>query len=230
VIEIENLQKKYAGNWALRGISLQIAAGKVTGILGENGSGKSTLFKILAGVVRPSGGHVSIRGESLGVNTRRQTAYLPEVDPFYNWMQVGEQLQFLASFYAGWDWNETDELLQFMGISKDVRIGTLSKGQKARLKVISGFCWSNNLVLMDEPFNGIDPPSRKKILQAVFGEFRYGEQQAIVISTHLVSEVEEFIDDVVYLRDGEIALMGSAQTLREQRSQSLSDIFAEVVA
>jgi len=188
------------------------------------------LFKILAGVVRPSGGHVSIRGESLGVNTRRQTAYLPEVDPFYNWMQVGEQLQFLASFYAGWDWNKTDELLQFMGISKDVRIGTLSKGQKARLKVISGFCWSNNLVLMDEPFNGIDPPSRKKILQAVFGEFRYGEQQAIVISTHLVSEVEEFIDDVVYLRDGEIALMGSAQTLREQRSQSLSDIFAEVVA
>ena len=230
MIKIENLQKKYGGNWALRGISLQIAAGKVTGILGENGSGKSTLFKILAGVVRPSGGHVSIRGESLGINTRRQTAYLPEVDPFYNWMQVGEQLQFLASFYAGWDWNKTDELLQFMGISKDVRIGTLSKGQKARLKVISGFCWSNNLVLMDEPFYGIDPPSRKKILQAVFGEFCYGEQQAIVISTHLVSEGEEFIDDVVYLRDGEIALMGSAEAVREQRSQSLSDIFADVVA
>ena len=83
---------------------------------------------------------------------------------------------------------------------------------------------------MDEPFNGIDPPSRKKILQSVFGEFRHGEQQAIVISTHLVSEIEEFIDDVVYLRDGEIALMGSAETLREQRSQSLSDIFADVVA
>ena len=124
MIKIENLQKKYAGNWALRGISLQIAAGKVTGILGENGSGKSTLFKILAGVVRPSGGHVSIRGESLGGNTRRQTAYLPEVDPFYNWMQVGEQLQFLASFYTDWDWNKTDELLQIMGISKAARIGT----------------------------------------------------------------------------------------------------------
>lgn len=230
MIEIDNLQKKYPGNWALRGITLQMAAGKVTGVLGENGSGKSTLFKILAGVVKPSGGNVLIQGEQVGVSTKGFTAYLPEVDPFYEWMKVSEQLAFLSRFYPSWDWDKARALLEFMQVPTDAKIGALSKGQKARLKVISGFCWSNSLVLMDEPFNGIDPPSRKKILQAVFGEFRHGGNQAIVISTHLVNEVEECIDDVVYLRDGEVALKGNADDLREQRSQSLSDLFAEVVA
>lgn len=230
MIEIENLRKKYPKNWALRGISLQIAAGRVTGILGENGSGKSTLFKILAGVVRPSAGSVLISGEQVGLNTRTTTAYLPEVDPFYAWMKVGEQLDFLSQFYPGWDRSKAEELLRFMNVPADEPIGALSKGQKARLKVISGLCWANDLVLMDEPFNGIDPPSRRKILEAVFGEFRHDGQQTIVVSTHLVGEVEEYLDDVVYLHDGEVALQGNADDLRTERSQSLSDLFAEVVA
>ena len=230
MIEIENLQKKYAGNWALRGVTFDMSPGKVTGILGENGSGKSSLFKILAGVVRPTGGSVRINDRPIDIDTRRFTAYLPEIDPFYEWMRVDEQLQFLAKFYPGWDAHKANELMRFMNVPAEAKIGTLSKGQKARLKVISGFCWDNQLVLMDEPFNGIDPPSRKKILQAVFAEFRHGENQAIAVSTHLVSEVEEFIDDVVYLHDGEVALKGNAEDLREARSQSLSDLFAEVVA
>jgi ABC-2 type transport system ATP-binding protein len=228
MIAIEQLTKKYAGAWALRGISLAVESGKVTGILGENGSGKSTLFKILAGVARPSGGVVRIMGEPVGIETRRLTSYLPEVDPFYGWMKVGEQLDFLAQFFSGWDAAKAAELLRFMNLAADERVGALSKGQKARLKVVCGFCWPSRLVLMDEPFGGIDPPSRRKILEAVFGEFRYGEDQAILVSTHLVGEVEEYIDDVVFLHDGEIALEGNADDLRGERGQSLSDIFVEV--
>ncbi len=227
IIEVEHLWKRYPGTWALQDVTLTAQKGRVLGILGENGSGKSTLFRILAGITRPTRGTVRILGQPLGPETQSRMAYLPEIHPYYPWMSIRELLEFLAPFYPGWNLQKAMELLEFMQLPANKKIGELSKGQKGRLKVVVAFSWPSQVVLMDEPLGGIDPPSRKRILHALFSEFRYGEQ-TILISTHLVSEVEEFIEDVIYLKDGRVVLSGNADALRAERGKSLSEIFEEV--
>ena len=228
-VEINDLVKRYRGTQALRSVNLRLESGCVTGLLGENGSGKSTLFRILAGVTRPTRGQVLIDGLRIGVETRRVTAYLPEVDAFYAWMSIEEQLEFLASFYPGWDQAKARELTQFMKLKGEARIGELSKGQRARLKFIVAFSWPSRLILLDEPLGGIDPPSRARIMRAMVQEFR-AEEQTILISTHLVAEIEEFVEQVVFLHDGEVALQGNADTLRTDRGESLSQMLEEVLS
>ena len=164
----------------------------------------------------------------VGAQTRKVVSYLPEIDPFYSWMGVTELLGFLSAFYPGWDMDRAGELLEFMALPGDCKVGELSRGQRARLKVVSAFSWPSSLVLMDEPLRGIDPPSRKRILDALFSEFRSGAQ-TIIISTHLVSEVEAFVEDVVYLHDGKIVISGNADRVREEEGKSLSEIFEMVV-
>lgn len=227
-VEIQDLWKRYRRKAALRGLHLTFEAGRVTGVLGENGSGKSSLFRITAGVTRPDQGTVHIGGEPVGTRTRASTAYLPETDSFYDWMTVAEQLDFLSAFYTGWDTSKASQLLGFMRLSPDDRIGELSQGQRARLKIVAAFAWPSRLVVMDEPFNGIDPPSRRRILDALVQEYRV-DSQTILISTHMVDEVEGLVEDVVYLREGEVALRGRADDLRAEKGGSLSDIFEEVV-
>ena len=228
MIDVRDMWKRYPGAWALRGVSFQVERGRVQGVLGENGSGKSTLFRILAGLTRPSRGSAEVMGQEVRVKTRQHVAYLTEVNPFYDWMKVMEQVEFLARFYPMWDMDKARSLLSFMGLDGDKKVGALSRGQQGRLKVVCAFSWPSDLVLMDEPLSGIDPPSRKRIVEALFSEFRFGEQ-TILISTHLVHEVGEFIEDVMFMKEGEIALSGNADALREERGESLSEMF-EMVA
>jgi ABC-2 type transport system ATP-binding protein len=227
MVQIKDLWKRYPGTWALRGISLGVARGRVVGILGENGSGKSTMLRILAGVSNPTRGTVLLSGHRIGVETKKWVAYLPEINPFYDWMGVMEQVEFLSVFYPKWDMDKAREMIGFMGLPGDKKIGALSRGQKGRLKVACAFAWPSELVLMDEPLAGIDPPSRKRILEALFREYRFG-QQTILMSTHMVHEVGEFIEDVVFVKAGEIVLSGNADRLREERDQSLSEIFERI--
>jgi ABC-2 type transport system ATP-binding protein len=227
-VEVDSLWKRYRGAVALRGVSLNFESGKVTGVLGANGSGKSTMFRIIAGVTRQSEGTVRIDGREVGPETRLETAYLPEMDSFYTWMSVGEQLEFLSAFYPGWDAHKARELLEFMSLTPGDRIDALSQGQRARLKIVAAFAWPSRLVVMDEPFNGIDPPSRRRILQALVREYRV-DSQSILLSTHMVDEVEELVENVVYLREGQVAIEGRADDLRAEKSGSLSDIFEEIV-
>ena len=228
MVNVRDLWKRYQGAWALRGISFQVERGRVQGVLGENGSGKSTLLRILAGLTRPSDGTAEVMGQEVNVETRQYVSYLTEVNPFYDWMKVSEQVEFLSTFYPRWDLDKSRELIHFMGLDGDKKVGTLSRGQKGRLKVVCSFSWPSDLVLMDEPLAGIDPPSRRRIIDALFNEFRFGEQ-TILISTHMVHEVGEFIEDVMFMREGEIALSGNADALREERGESLSEMF-EMVA
>ncbi len=227
IVQAHDIRKKYPGIWALKGVTFEVERGTVLGVLGENGAGKSTLFRILASITRPTQGTASIAGKPVGLETRKITAFLPEVNPFYGWMRVMEQLEFLAAFYEGWDMDKSRELLKFMAIEDNVKIGTLSKGQKAKLKIVFAFSWPAALVLMDEPLGGIDPPARKRIINTLFKEFRFGEQ-TIIMSTHLVSEVEEFLEDVIFMKQGGIVLSGSADELREEKKTSLIGIFEEI--
>ncbi len=226
-IEINELWKAYPGIWPLKGITFVVEKGRTVGILGQNGSGKSTLFRILAGLTFASKGFVRIGGENPGLETKRVTAYLPELDPFYAWMTVDELIAFVSGFYDSWDTNRAGELLDFLELPVDRKVGALSKGQRGRLKVVTAFSWASELILMDEPLGGIDQPSRRKMLDALFNRFRRPEQ-TILISTHLVDEVEPFLDDVVYIRDGEVMLAGETERLRTERGRSLGEIFEEV--
>ena len=227
VVQVNDVWKKYPGKWALKGVTFSVGKGKVLGVLGENGAGKSTLFRIIASVTRPTKGDVRVADIPVGLETRKIVAFLPEVNPFYEWMKVMEQLEFLAAFYTGWDMDKSRELLKFLAIEDNVKIGTLSRGQQAKLKIVFAFSWPARLVLMDEPLGGIDPPARKKIINTLFSEFRFGEQ-TIVMSTHIVDEVEEFVEDVLYLKEGEIVLTGEADRLREEKGTSLVGIFEEI--
>jgi len=227
-VEVNNVRKKYPGAWALKGVSFGVGKGKVLGVLGENGAGKSTLFRIIASVTRPTKGSVTVNDFPVGLDTRKQVAFLPEINPFYDWMKVMEQLEFLGAFYPGWDMDKTRELLKFFNLRDDVKIGTLSKGQQGKLKIVFAFSWPAKLVLMDEPLGGIDPPTRKKIINSFFNEYRFGEQ-TIILSTHIVNEVEEFVEDVIYLKEGEIVIAGEADSLREEKGTSLVGIFDEIV-
>ena len=227
VVQVNDIWKKYPGIWALQGVSFDVGQGKVLGVLGENGAGKSTLFRIIASITRPSKGSVNIMDLPVGLETRKLVAFLPEVNPFYEWMKVMEQLEFLAAFYNGWDMDKSRELLKFLDLPDNVKIGTLSRGQQAKLKIVFAFSWPAKVVLMDEPLGGIDPPARKKIINTFFHEFRFGEQ-TIIMSTHIVSEVEEFVEDVIYLKKGKIVLSGEADSLREEKGTSLVGIFEEI--
>lgn len=229
MLEVQGLTKRYGGSTVLRNVSFAVDRGRILGILGENGSGKTTLFKIVAGVTPASAGRVLLDGQEPGTRTRARTAYLPEVSPHYGWMRVREQLEFLSAFYEGWDMDKANGLLQFMGLDPEQRIGALSLGQRARLKTVAGFSWPSALALLDEPFGGIDPPARRRILQSLIREFRSGEQ-TILISTHLVDEVEELIEQVIFLRLGEVVIQGQTDELRAARGQSLSEMFEEVVS
>jgi ABC-2 type transport system ATP-binding protein len=226
-INVNELWKSYPGVWPLKGISFEVAQGRAVGVLGQNGSGKSTLFRILAGLTKPSEGKLLIDGQEPGIETKQFTAYMPELDPFYSWMTVDELLKFVGKFYPSWDASRAAELTAFLELPTDRQVGALSRGQKGRLKVITAFSWSSKLVLMDEPLGGIDQPSRKKMLDVLFNQYRQPDQ-TILMSTHLVDEVEPFLDDVVFILDGEITLAGDAQQLRDSRNQSLSEIFEEV--
>ena len=154
MVDVVDLWKRYPGAWALRGASFTVARGRVSGVLGENGSGKSTLFRILAGVTRSTRGRALIGGAPAGVVTKPVVSYLPETDPFYSRMNVREQLDFLSRFRPRWDWRKARHLLEFMNLPDDRKIGALSRGQRARLKVVTAFSWTPEVVLMDEPLGG----------------------------------------------------------------------------
>ncbi|MBK35793.1 MAG: hypothetical protein CME26_09730 [Gemmatimonadetes bacterium] len=227
MVEAEKITKRYGSKWALREVSVRETAGRVVGVLGQNGSGKSTFFRILAGLARPTQGEALVDGQPPSHLTRRFTSYLPEVDPYYGWMTVGQLLEFAGRFYQGWDSERARVLLDTMELSEDAVIDSLSRGQRGRLKIVAGFAWPSRLVLMDEPLSGIDQPSRRRILDGLFNQFKTAEQ-TILISTHLVYEVEPFVEDVIFFRDGEVTLQGEADTLKRDRNVDLSKLFEEV--
>ena len=227
MVNADHIGKRYGAKWALHDVSVQVSVGRVVGVLGQNGSGKSTFFRILAGLTRTTHGDVTLDGYPPSHRTRRFTSYLPEVDPFYGWMTIRELLRFAKTFYPDWDEEHANLLLETMELDEESRIEELSRGQRGRLKLVVGFAWPSRLVLMDEPLSGIDQPSRRKILDGLFNRFRRPDQ-TIMISTHLVYEVEPFVQDVVFFREGEVTLQGDAAAIKRERAGDLSDLFEEV--
>ncbi|MCR4426546.1 MAG: ABC transporter ATP-binding protein [Firmicutes bacterium] len=226
-IEMRGVQKSYYLARALDGIDLSIEPGKIVGLLGPNGAGKSTLLKLCAGLIHPTAGSVRVLGQEVSLKTKARTAFVPEIDTFYGWMTVSEALRLEASMFADIDPAEVTELLRELKLDARARIAHLSKGMRAKLKLVAAMSRKADLVLMDEPLAGIDPPARAAILETIATRYRPGEQ-TIVISTHEVLESEKLFDDVVFLSGGRIALQGNADQLRVEKGKSLNEVFAEV--
>ena len=227
VVSFDHVVKRFGRKRAIDDLTVTIRQGTILGLLGPNGSGKSTMLKLIAGLVRPDSGRVTIDGEEPSPSTKARLAYLPEIDHLYSWMSVRQTLAYVSAFYRDWDDARAGELVKFMGLEPDARVGRLSKGMRARLKITVAMSRNAEVVLLDEPLSGIDPPSRSKVLRAILSEFRAGDQ-TIVMSTHDVTESEALFDEVLFLKAGQVALAGEAERLREERGKSIRDLFEEV--
>ncbi len=226
-VKADNLAKRFPGANALDGVSFQIGQGEILGLLGPNGSGKSTLLKCIAGLLKPDRGRLEVLGRFPNRETKSQIAYLPEIDYFYRWMKVGEVLKFVSAMYGDWQWDRAKELLGFMNLSEQQGISSLSKGMRARLRLVVAMARDAKLVLLDEPLSGLDPSSRGHIVDVILSEFKSSEQ-TMILSTHEIGETEALFDSVLFLEKGTVRLMDRADTLREQRNLSINDLFKEV--
>jgi ABC-2 type transport system ATP-binding protein len=223
------LRKKYPKVEALKGVDLALPQGEIWGLLGPNGSGKSTLLKCIIGLVKPDGGEIKILGQVPSRRTKAQIAFVPEVENLYRWMTVRQAIDFTASFYEDWDEGRIPGLLEFMGLDPDKKVSSLSKGMRARLKLILALARKAPLLLLDEPFSGIDPASRDRIVEGIVRQFK-SEEQSMIISTHAVGDTEQLFDGVVFLDEGTVSLQGNAEDLRDQYGKSINDLFKEVFA
>ena len=226
IVEIKDITKNYFNKRALDELTLNIEEGKVVGILGPNGSGKTTLIKILTGLLRQSKGEVLIDGHNIGVYTKSVVSYLPDRNLLYNWMTIGDACDFYKDFYSDFDENKFEELLDFMKLEKNMKVTSLSKGMHEKLNLSLVLSRNAKIYILDEPIAGVDPVARDQILDAIITN--YNEKSSMIITTHLVRDMESIFDDVVFLKDGEIILQGNAESLREEKGKQIDDLYKEI--
>lgn len=225
MIEFKNVSKRFGSTLALDQLDMNLPTGKIIGLFGPNGAGKSTSIKMIVGLNRPNRGEVKVDGD-LPRRSKNKIAYLPEIDHLYPWMTIKQAAEFVRAFYADWDDDKYSELLKFLNLNPEMKIGKISKGQRAKTKLLLTVSRRAPYLLMDEPLSGIDILTREEIIDTLIKDYREGEQ-TIIISTHEIAEVESLIDDVIFLDKGKIMLSGSAEELRMTRGQSLVEIMKE---
>lgn len=226
VMECKELSKSYGNKQALCKISLSIESGRIIGLLGPNGSGKTTLIKLANGLITPTSGEIRICGKTPGQDSHGEVSYLPERSYLNNWMKVGDLLDFFCDFYADFQKEKALEMLRHLTIDPCDRLKTLSKGTKEKVQLIMVMSRKAKLYLLDEPIGGVDPATRDYILNTIIGN--YNENAAVVISTHLIADVEKVLDDVIFLTGGKVTMQTTVDAIREQRGMSVDALFREV--
>ncbi len=226
ILECKNLSKRYGKVEALDQVNLTIEPGRIVGLLGPNGSGKTTLIKLANGLLAPDEGEVLINGQAPGRESHAAVSYLPERTAIPNWMSVNQLLEFYQDFYADFRRDVAEDMLGRLEIDQTKRIRQMSKGTREKVQLIMVMSRKAQLYLLDEPIGGVDPATRDYILQTIIGS--YDPQAAVVISTHLIADVEKVLDDVIMLRGGKVLVQTPADQLREERGMSVDQIFREV--
>ena len=226
ILTCSNLKKGYFNKTALNGLAMEVKKGRIVGLLGPNGSGKTTFLKIAAGILRYSSGEILIDGESPGVSTKAKVAYLPDKNFLYKWMKIKDAIQFYKDFYKDFSEKKCNELLEFMNLDRESKVTSLSKGMLEKLLLTLTLSRKAKLYLLDEPLGGVDPVSRDKILDAIVNN--YSEDSTIIVTTHLVNDIERIFDDVFFISNGEIALSGVAEELRMEKAMSIDELYKEV--
>ncbi|MCB2307940.1 ABC transporter ATP-binding protein [Clostridium estertheticum] len=226
ILEAKEIRKSYLNKKALRGVNLNIPLGKIVGLLGPNGSGKTTFLKIAAGILHQSKGEILIDGHIPGVHTKSVVSYLPDNEYLLKWMKIKDAVKYFKDFYSDFDEIKAEELLVFMNLDKNDDVKSLSKGMKEKLKLSLVLSRKAKLYILDEPLGGVDPTAREKILNAIVNNF--SKDSSMIITTHLVNDIERIFDDVAFISEGEIVLEGNAEELRTSRKKSIDELYREV--
>ena len=226
VLTCNGLTKRFGRTKALDGVDLTIEPGRIVGLLGPNGSGKTTLIKLANGLLTPDSGSISICGMKPGKETHGLVSYLPERISIPTWMSARQLLDFYQDFYPDFRRDAAEEMLRDLNIGSGQRIREMSKGTREQVQLIMAMSRAAKLYLLDEPIGGVDPATRDYILSTIIGN--YDPDAAVVISTHLISDVEKVLDEVLFINQGRLMLHASVDQVREEKNMSVDELFREV--
>lgn len=226
LVMCSNLSKIYDRICALNSVNLQLYPGRIIGLLGPNGSGKTTLMKILAGILQPSNGEVLIDNKKIGVETKSVVSYLPDKMYYANWMTADDLIRFFADFYDDFQADRAEAMCKAMGIQLDMKIKNMSKGTQEKLQLIVVMSRKAKLYLLDEPIAGVDPAAREFILKTILANC--AQDSTILISTHLIVDVEPVLHEAIFLKEGAVVCFGAADQLRQNTQKSLDQLFRDI--
>ena len=226
ILECRGLIKFFPNCLALNNVDLTVPKGRIVGLLGPNGSGKSTLIKLANGLLTPTQGTILVDGKAPGIETKKIVSYLPERTYLTEWMTVQDMLDLFNDFYADFNMEKARDMLARLNIQTKSRIKTMSKGTKEKVQLILVMSREAQLYLLDEPIGGVDPAARDYILNTIIGN--YNENATVLNSTHLISDVEQILDDVIFINQGSVVLTSSVDDIREKQDKSVDALFREV--
>lgn len=227
MITLTNVTKKYGSKKALNQVDLELSTGKLIGLVGENGSGKSTTLKLIAGLNYPTNGEIRVNGEKVTRRIADSVSYLSELDEYYRFFTVKKSIEFHASQFSDFDIEKAYEIMDFMKLNPNDKLKHLSKGNRGRLKIILSLSRNAPVILMDEPFSGLDPMVRNSIVKGLIS-FINLEKQLVLITTHEIREVENILDEVVAIKAGSIIGHHNVEELRAEKQMSIVDWMTEV--
>lgn len=226
ILECSHVVKKYGSILALSGLDLCLPKGRIIGLLGPNGSGKTTLIKLIAGLLQPNDGTITVNGTPVGEKTKAMVSYLPERNYIPRHLKVSQIIDYFADFYKDFRRDRACDMLQSLNINPNSKIKTLSKGTLEKVQLILVMSREAQLYLLDEPIAGVDPAARDYILNTIISN--YNPSASVIISTHLISDIENILDDVVMIRNGALVLAGNADDIRADKGMSIDELFREV--
>ncbi|EMC29591.1 putative ABC transporter ATP-binding protein [Streptococcus mutans ST6] len=225
LLQLHHITKRFGNKLALDDISLKLPKGKIIGLLGPNGSGKTTLIKLANGLLQPTAGEIVINGLRSCPKTKSLISYLPDTSYLSDKMKVHDILKLFEDFYVDFDRQKAEQLLEDLAIAQSEKLKNLSKGNKEKVQLILVMSRKAKLYILDEPIGGVDPAARDYILKTIINN--YSEDASVLISTHLISDIEQVLDEVIFINQGKIVLQENVDDLREQYAQSIDHIFRE---
>jgi len=223
LLECKNLCKEFDNNPILQDINLKIPRGKIMGLLGKNGAGKSTLIKLINDLLTPTSGEILINGEKPGIHSKEIIAYLPERTYLDKEMTIKQAIKYFEEFYKNFDSEKAIRLLKDLNLDINKKISKMSKGMQEKLQLVLVMSRNAELYILDEPLGGVDPATRDYILDTILSNFREGA--SVIISTHLISDVERILDEIIFVDQGKIVLTSSADELRNKEKASIDEVF-----
>lgn len=223
LVNIKNLSKSYGDKTILNNINLTITNGKIVGLLGKNGAGKTTLIKLINDLLTPTEGKILINGKSVGVETKKIISYLPERTYLNKQMKVTEVLDYFSDFYDNFDKDKALKLLKDLDLDVNMNLSKMSKGMQEKVQLVLVMSRRADLYILDEPLGGVDPATRDYILDTILSNFK--EDASVIISTHLISDIERILDEVVFIDKGKIILQSEADKLRTKENASIDEAF-----